>query len=153
MQHDHEVKVTSDIGEEVRDIKERVLKHFQEHKKIYQGAAAGVAFAGITSLIMRSNAGIPRVPESRIPRVLDGPTKVTVTPFSLLSNRQTNNIVNVIHKEGPGHPGYPVWDLDDKKLYFTQGEVAKALGTWGSVVSGHLNGKLDDVNGHHLIRV
>ncbi len=129
----------------------QIKAHVGRHKTEY--IVGSIVIAGITYIIMRSHTGIQRVPESSIPRVLDGPTKVTVTPFSLLSNRQTNNVINIIHKEGRGHPGYPVFDLDDKILYNTQGLAAKALNAWPSVVSGHLNGKLSDVNGHHLIRV
>lgn len=131
---------------------EKIKAHFQRHKTAYL-IGCGIVFAAGTYLIVRSYTGILRVPESSVPRVLDGPVKVTVAPFSLLSNRMTNNVINVVRKEGRGHPGFPVFDLDDKIMYDTQGAAAKALNAWPSVVSGHLKGKLPDVNGHHLVHV
>jgi hypothetical protein len=131
---------------------EGIVNHVKQHKVAYS-FGAGVAIAGITCLIMRSYTGVLRVPESSVPRVLDGPVKVTVTPFSLLSNRMTNNVVNVIRREGRGHPGYPVFDLDTQTLYDTQGLAAKSLNAYSSVVSAHLKGNLPDVNGHHLVHV
>jgi hypothetical protein len=132
---------------------ESIKSHVKRHQVLYS-IGAGFGIAGITSLILKGcYTGVLRVPESSVPRVLDGPVKVTVTPFSLLSNRMTNNIVNVVHREGRGHPGYPVFDLDENILYMTQGLAAKALKTSDSIVSGHLKGKLPDVNGHHLVHV
>jgi hypothetical protein len=130
-----------------------ISNHVKQHKVAYS-LGAGIAIAGCTCLIMkRSYTGVLRVPESSVPRVLDGPVEVTVTPFSLLSNRMTNNVINIVRKEGRGHPGYPVFDLDDNLLYLTQGEAARALNASNSVVSGHLKGKLTDVNGHRLVHV
>lgn len=140
--------------EEEVDVTEDIRSHFQKNKNVYIAGIAGIAFASITCRIMKgSYPDVLRASESSVPRVLDGPAKVTVTPLSLFSNRMTNNTVTVIKRDGRGHPGYPVMDLDTGDFWFTQGESARALNAWPSVVSGHLNGKLPDVNGHHLARV
>lgn len=132
---------------------DNIKAHMGRHKIAYSVGVV-VVIAGITCVIMRrSCTGIPRVPESSVLRVLDGPVKGTATSFSLLSNRQTNNVINVIRREGRGHPGYPVFDLDTHIQYNTQGLAAKALNAYPSVVSGHLKGKLPDVNGHRLVHV
>ena len=140
--------------EEEVDVTEDIRNHFQKNKNAYMAGAAGILFAGITCRIMKgSYPDVLRVSESSVPRVLDGPAKVTVTPLSLFSNRMTNNIVTVIEREGRGHPGYLVRCLETNEIFTSQYEAARQLGVWPSIVSGHLNGKLADVAGKHLERI
>ena len=123
----------------------RVKQHIKKHKLIYTNVATAVAFAGITCVIMRGrHAGVQRVP--------DGSETITVRPLSILSN-QKSNVVTVIEREGRGHPGYRIMDLDTGVVHLSQADTARALNTYPSVISGHIQGKLSDANGHHLMRV
>ena len=133
--------------------KDQIKEHVSEHKALYIVGSLGVV-AGFTCIIVRGQCpGVPRVPESSVPRVLDGPTTVTARPLSFFSTRQTTNVVNVIERTGRGHPGYIVHCVETQELFPSQYEAARQLNTSPSIVSGHLNGKLPDVNGVHLERV
>lgn len=123
---------------------EKIKTHVIEHKTAYISVAVGVVSAGFTYLIMRGrHAGMQSVP--------DGPAKVTMRPFLLFSSK--NNIVTVVEQEGRGHPGYVVRCLETGLTYSTQGEAARAYNVSPSMISSHINRKIDNVNGLHFERV
>jgi hypothetical protein len=124
---------------------ERIKRHFKERKDLYVGIGIGIGITGITCLIMRGR-------HASVPRVLDGPARVTVRPLAFLSNQRTN-VVAVIERAGRGHPGYLVRCLETGEIYLSQIEAASAINTYPSVMSGHLQGKLPDVHGMHFERV
>jgi hypothetical protein len=80
-------------------------------------------------------------------------TLVTNRPFSFafLSSRQ--NVVNVIVREGRGHPGYLVHNIDTDQYFQSQRAAAKFLGTDEMVISRHLRGKLPHAKGYRFKRV
>src|SRR4029077_13078365 len=91
--------------EEEVDVTEDIRSHFQRNKNAYIAGFSGFAFASITCLIMRErHAGVQSAS--------DGPAKVTMRPLTFFSSRTNSivdaseTIVNVIEREGRGHPGY-----------------------------------------------
>jgi hypothetical protein len=107
---------------------------------------AGVAFAVITYGIMRST-GLQRGPGvSKLQRGL-------TNTASLIFANQTVNITTVFDRDGRGHPGWPVQNLETKQIFPSQKSAADAIGAHESVMSGHIQGKLPDVHGLHFERV
>lgn len=52
-----------------------------------------------------------------------------------------------------GHPGYVIQNLDTGEIYMSQNQAAKALGISATILSQHLNGKVDDVSGMKFNRL
>jgi hypothetical protein len=123
-----------------------VTDHVKRHKVAYS-FGAGVAVAGITFLIMRSTGlrGGPGISGLR-----GGPTNTASINFS---NRSAINIINVLDREGRGHPGWPVRNLETKRVFLSQKEAADAFGVTEHLMSGHLRGKFDNIDGFHFERV
>jgi len=121
----------------------RIKQHFVEHEEKY---VFGVScfFVGFTVAIMRGRY-------ASFHRKLDGPI-VTVRPLNFLG-KQVNNILTVIQREGRGHPGYLVRCLETNDYYFSQNEVANAMSVWPSLISDHLNGKVESIHGFHFERI
>lgn len=124
---------------------EKIKEHFRENKAIYISGGLGIiAGAGFTCIIMRGrHAGIQGVP--------DGRDTVTMRPFNFLS--PINNVTTVIEREGRGHPGYIVRCIETGEYFLSQNEAAKKIGTYPSLISGHLQGKFPDVDGFHFERL
>jgi hypothetical protein len=124
---------------------ERIKAHVKKHEVVYSCVVTGVVVAGITTIIMRSCG-------AAVPRVADGPVKVTVQPLSFFS-KQENAIMTIIHRGGSGAPSYIVECLETGEAWLSQRQAAMMKNVSESVMSGHLNGKLDDVNGFHFRRI
>lgn len=121
---------------------QKIKDHIKKYKKIY--IVGGVVLAGITLLIVRGRHAI-------LQSGMDGPSRVTVRPLSFFCNQR--DIVTTIHNGTRGHPGFRVRSLDFMTDYDTQGEVAKIFNISPSMLSSHLNGKIDNVNGLHFERI
>jgi hypothetical protein len=135
------------------DLTADIRNHFEKYKTWYIIGGTGVGVAGITWAITRGyHTSVPRGLESSVPRGLDGPAKVTVSPLAFFS-KQNNNTIAVIERGGRGHPGYPVWCPETNQFWRSQNAVAKDWGVSDSIVSGHVRGKLPDINGNHLHRI
>lgn len=125
---------------------EKIKKHIKDHKTVYAFVAGG-AFVTITYVIMRSNIirgvmgedGIRGVPSN--------------TASFIFKNKQTVNVTTVLDREGRGHPGWPVRNLETKRIFFSQKDAADAFGVSYTALSGHLNGKFPDIDGLHFERV
>lgn len=126
---------------------EKIKKHVKEHKIAYTNAATAVVFTGITWAIMRSNVLRGGACESGL---RGGPTNTASLVFR---NKQTINVTTVLDREGRGHPGWPVRNVETKQVYLTQGAAAKAAGVTESLMSAHINGKFPDIDGLHYERV
>lgn len=132
---------------DVNQTKQKIKDHLERHKVLYSCATTGMVFAGITCLIMRSNAvrgaacinGIRGVPSN--------------TASFNFKNKQTINVTTVLDREGRGHPGWPVRNLETKRIEFSQKDMADLFGISYTALSGHLNGKFPDVDGLHFERV
>lgn len=128
--------------------KEKIGQHLTDRKEFYIRVGIGVGVAGITALIMRSS--IPRggMRES----VARGAASNTASHSFLFRSPQVVNITTVLDQGGRGHPGFPVRNLETKRLFFSQREAAMAFDIPESVLSGHLKGKFPDVDGLHFER-
>ncbi len=71
---------------------------------------------------------------------------------TLINWKSPHTSTTILVPQGNGY-GYKVKDTTTGSLYPSQGCAAKALGVCPSVMSGHLTGKIDDVNGHILERI
>ena len=130
---------------------DQIKNHFRENKKVYIsigiGLVGGLTIAGITSAIVRSNILQRGMREEGLQR---GPFNAASFVFS---NKQTISVTTVLDRDGRGHPGWPVRNLETKQIFFSQGEAARAFDVSESVLSGHLKGKIPDVYGLHFERV
>lgn len=129
-----------------REIKKTVVTFWQDHKEAIIVAAA-MSAAGITCAIMRGNAARGAAGEG------SARGAVTNTSSFLFRSPQTVNVLTVVEREGRGHPGWPVRNLETKRIDLSQKSAAQHFGIPEKVLSGHLNGKFDDVDGLHFERV
>lgn len=131
----------------IKERYEKVKKHIQDHKVAYSCAVTGVMVAGITVVIMRSNIVRGAMGDSG---VRGAPTNTASFTFR---NKQTINVTTVLDREGRGHPGWPVRNIETKRIFFSQREAADTFDISYSALSGHLNGKFSDVDGLHFERI
>lgn len=117
--------------------------HFKRNKKIYIFAG----FAIITCYIVRG-----RIAQGGMcgEGLRGGPE---TTASFIFSNKQNINVTSVLEREGRGHPGWPVQNLETKRLFLSQKEAADAIGVPESLMSAHVRGKFPDVDGLHFERV
>jgi hypothetical protein len=126
---------------------EQVKDHVKRHQVAYS-FGVGFGIAGITCLIMRSS-----IARGVMCGGLNARGVLTNTASFNLSNRQILNITTVLDREGRGHPGWPVRNLETKRIFFSQREAAKTFDIPEDVLSGHLKGKFANVDGLHFERV
>jgi hypothetical protein len=131
----------------IKERYEKIKQHIKEHKVVYSIGITAIVTAGITLVIMRSNGlqGGPYVEGLR-----GGPENIASFNFR---NSQTINVTTVIDRDGRGHPGWPVRNLETKHIFLSQKEAAKAFDIPQSLMSGHINGKFPDIDGLHFERV
>ena len=129
---------------------DKVFDGLTNHVKRYKVAyslGAGIAVAGITCLIMRSN----------IARGAMGGANTrgefANTASLIFRSPQTVNVTTVLDRGGRGHPGWPVQNLETKRVFFSQKQAAEAFGIPEQILSGHLNGKFPNVDDLHFQRV
>ena len=122
---------------------EKIKAHVKRRQAIYS-FCGGIVIAGITCGIMKGRyADFLRSSDRTAMTVF-------VRPFAFLS-KQT--IVNVIHREGRGHPGYMVLCRETGDVFSSQAEAAAEIGTSAQNMSSHLNGRFSDVYGLHFERL
>lgn len=119
-------------------------EHFRRNWERY--ALGGTLVAGFTLLVMRGR-------HADMQSVSDGSAMITVRPFSIFSNKQITNVVTVIEREGRGHPGYLVRCLETGQTFISQAEAASVMNVSPSMLSSHINGSFDNVNGLHFHRL
>ena len=130
---------------------DKVKNHIQKNKNYYIVGGVLVG-AGITCLIMRPVvSGIPRVPTSDVPRVSENVSYIQPRVLNFFS--RTGDITTNIHNGERGHPGFLTRCLETGDVFKSQAKAAEAFEVSSSVMSGHLNGKLDDVGGFHFERI
>lgn len=141
------MKVEVSLIDEVKDYVDGVKEHIKRHKVAYSCGVTAVVTAGITCLIMKG----------RHAELLSGSdtaeNSVFVRPFNLFSNRCNVNVVNVLEREGRGHPGYIVRCLETGTEFFSQKKAASNENVSDAIMSLHLRGKIDDINGYHFERL
>lgn len=141
------VKDTPDGQVEEEVSSEDIRGHFERHRFAY-GVGAGVVIAGITYFIMRGTIAHGGMGEG-----LNAPGGLTNTASFIFRNKQTINVTTVLDREGRGHPGWPVRNLETKHISFSQREAAKLFDIPEGRLSGHLKGLYPDVDGLHFERV
>jgi hypothetical protein len=125
---------------------DKIKGHVDKHKAAYWTGSI-VIVAGITYYITRSNIG------QRSMGGATGQRSVANTASFIFQNKQSIDITTVLAREGRGHPGWPVQNLETKQVFFSQKQAADAFGLNRSILSGHLKGKFPDANGLHFQRV
>lgn len=121
--------------------------HVGRHKVAYS-FGTGAAIAGITCIIMRGRTiGVA----FSIP---NGSETITNRPLNFLFfSKQTQKIVNVIEREGRGHPGYITECVETGERWVTQSIAAKDVGTIPIYMSKHVRGLIPDIYGKHYRRI
>lgn len=132
---------------DVNQTKQKIKEHLERHKVLYSCATTGVMFAGITCLIMRSNIAQGGMSRANAQGGLSN------TASLIFKNKQIINTITVLERDGRGHPGYPVRNLETKHIEPSQFAMANYFGIPEGLLSGHLNGKFPDVDGLHFERV
>lgn len=147
---------------------DKVKEHVKEHKEEY--ILGGIVLAGITLLVMKGRY-------ARMQRVLNGSDKITMHPFgakptywahqpmqspptghigftfSDIQDSFNNNVINVLEREGRGHPGYMIRCVENELTYVSQKQAALAFDVSPKRISDHMNGRLADVDGYHFERI
>lgn len=127
---------------------DRFKKHIRDHQVRYSCIVTAIVVAGITVIIMRSNAARGGARES-----FNARGGLTNTASFNFCNKPTINVTTVVDREGRGHPGWPVRNLETKRICLSQREAAREFDIPESVLSGHLKGRFPDVDGLHFERV
>ena len=123
----------------------KIRDHIEKHKTAYACIATAIGVAGITTLIMRERY-------ATLQSGVDGSSQATVRSLNFLC-KASGNIVTAMHTGDRGHPGFRVRNLETGGEFDTQGETARAFNVSPAMLSSHLNGKADNVNGLHFERI
>jgi hypothetical protein len=121
-------------------MKQKVKQHFKD----YQGVYAIVVTAGITYLIMRQNSKLS------IRGATIAPAKGATI---VLGQNNTLSNVSYISSNRQGPPSWVVRCLETDAIFASQKSAAEAMGINAGVLSSHLNGFRDHVNGYHFERI
>lgn len=136
---------------------EKIKTHFKEHKETYLVGTLCVSFATITSLIMRSNTTSKNDNAHLLGAFADDNAHLLgASVFSFSDSDITdsfNTVVNVLEREGRGHPGYMVKCIEDNITYSSQLKAATAYDIHPNRMSDHLNGRLEHLDGKHFERI
>jgi hypothetical protein len=139
----------------------KIKKHLKDHKELYIGLGGGVAIAGFSYFIMRqySNCSIRRdsiVPAKGGPAV---PEKTSVNALEVnrgglvLGDSYALNNVSFISADRKGPPSWVIRCLETGEIYPSQNKAANLLGLSASLLSEHLNGSHEHVDGLHFERI
>lgn len=134
-------------------MKGKVKKHLSAHKELYLGLCVGLTIAGITYLIMRDPESIlPSGIDAELPSGSVAPDQAQ-TGFFIFADTINGDIATTVYNGTRGHPGFITRCIETGELFLTQSSAARSVGSSNSIMSTHLNGKLEDVNGYHFERV
>jgi hypothetical protein len=150
-------------------------EHLKKHKEVYVVGSLSLTIAVITVLIMRGkNAAVQSAPENSTEfnvhpfqkeshaALVEGTDcpKGSVDSFSFFSGNTTHgdnspitNVVNVLERNGRGHPGYIIKCLETNELFDSQRTVAEEFNGSATMLSEHLRWRLGDFKGYHFERV
>ena len=115
--------------------RQKVARHFHNNQKVYiVGASCLIAGAAIGALY-----------------VLKSGRLVNAKQVQVLAYKSTQKLE--IWIEALGDPGNVIQDTTTGTIYASQGEAARQLGVYPSLLSQHLNGKKADIDGHIFKRL
>lgn len=131
-------------------------KHLKKHKTQYifvGGVLVGLTLAGFTLVIVKKSS-IDFGEKLRI----NGDTigeKLRINGDTGFINFGTikDSVVNVVERDGRGHPGYLVRCVENGLVYTSQTSAAKALGLNQTQLSNHMTGRTPHVKGYHFERI
>ena len=145
---------------------DRIKKHFSDNKKLYVGVGigAGVVLAGITCVKMRTHTPLPCSTKDTLgsaakalPQGHSNAAKALPQGHSISNLHNSvginNGIINVVEREGRGHPGYMVKCVENGLTYMSQKAAAMDLDLNEVRLSQHLNGVRDQVGGYTFERI
>ena len=128
-------------------MKDKIKNHIEKYKTIYCCAATGIVFAGITAVIMKER-------HAKVRGAMDeGLVLNKLSCVLSFFSKPQQHVVNVIEREGRGHPGYLTRCLETNDIFTSQTEAAKSFKIPTSVMSDHLRGKFDNAAGYHFERI
>jgi hypothetical protein len=132
--------------EKKQTVGQKVKGHFKKHKTKYIVGASVVAIGGVSFYIGRKyQERITSISMDVINEV--SPTNVAIGKDINIENKTdiTNNVTNTINMGG--YTTKFVKRLSDGVIYETVGDAAKAAGVHKTIMSKHINGHSNDVNG------
>lgn len=139
---------------------EKIKEHIQKHEVLYCCVFTGLGVAGITYVIMRSNAslkyispGIPGTANLGIPEIGEN-TSTNIVSNSLFCGKSTvMNKVSYILSDRQGPPSWVVRCKETGNIFTSQRTAALETGVPENELSRHLNGMLEHVRGLHFERI
>lgn len=111
-------------------------EHWNRNKKMYYGFGGGVVITTLGAVILHKIVLTQQLVESAV-----------ATGNIMYKSNIYQTVLNA-----RGHPGYIIECLETGLLFQSQNQAAKLLGISASLLSSHLNGKTESVNGLHFIR-
>lgn len=118
---------------------EKMKQHIQENKKVYIAAAGGMVVGGIGVCI-----GVRQVNPKQITNIKQG---IAVNSPNTVHQMMINQL------QRRGHPGNVILWIEKDLYCESQNRMASTAGLDAGMLSKHLNGKIDNVNGNHFIKV
>jgi len=128
----------------MRDYIEKVKIHIEKHKTAYSCAVTAIGVAGITALIMRNNSK---------PCIQGGISVLAKGGATVLGKSTVLNTVSYISSERQGPPSWVVRCVETGAVFTSQAKAALEMKLDPSLISSHLNGGTDHVNGYHFERI
>lgn len=122
------------MKEKLKNTVTKVKTHLKENKELYiVGGVSAVVGGALTYAATKST---PAVNNSQ-------------TQLIAINSPQTMEVFI----EALGDPGNIIQDVDTGIIYASQGQAARELGVSPSRVSDHLNGRLEHIGGHRLVKI
>jgi hypothetical protein len=125
-------------------MKEQIKEHFEKYKVWYIGAGACAVTAGITCVITR---GVSSRCIGRGATVTAGREAIVAGKNIAMSN------VSFISSDRQGPPSWVVRCKETGNIFTSQRSAAFEMDLNQSLISSHLNGTTDHVNGFHFERI
>lgn len=137
----------------------KVIAHIKENKEIY--ILGAITLAGFTYLIVRdhslnsvNDASGDTLARIKTPLATPGfNNSGSIESSAIVMGDSNDIIVNVLPRDGRGHPGYLVKNIENGLTYPSQIAAAIEFDINPAKLSKHLNGQLADASGYHFERI
>lgn len=131
-------------------MKQKLQAHWNEYRLFYIGTGVGLALAGITYGIVKHKNGKSTY-WAHSP--MESPPTGHIGFIFSDSTISDSTFVNVLERDGRGHPGYLTRCLETGLTYPSQKSAAAAFGFDKTHMSDHLHGRLENLGGYHFERI